>query len=310
MAAQLENDLGWLASLSLGYRQQGGRTVLARRAHRGPLVVQRPFYPEGDVCHSYLLHPPGGIVGGDRLTLTVEVDAGAHALITTPGAGKYYRSDGREAQVRQSFRVAERAALEWLPQENLLFDATRVDMSTRVELAADARFIGWEVTALGRPASGERYISGHCRQKLEVWREGRPLLIERATLAGGHRLLDAPWGLAGRSVTATLLAVTGDESVAIAARDAARTALGMTGSEPGQSPEQSPEQSVQISDLSGTATTRDGDWLGVSVLNDVLVCRYLGPGAQQARRHLERVWAALRPLLLARKASVPRIWYT
>lgn len=299
MAAQLENDLGWLASLSLGYRQQGGRTVLARRAHCGPLVVQRPFYPEGEVCHSYLLHPPGGIVGGDRLALTVEVDTGAHALITTPGAGKYYRSDGREAQVRQRFRVAERAALEWLPQENLLFDATRVDMSTRVELAADARFIGWEVTALGRPASGERYTCGHCRQKLEVWREGQPLLIERATLAGGHRLLDAPWGLAGRSVTATLLAVSGDESAAIAARDAARTALGMTGAEPEQGPDQS-----------GTATTPGGDWIGVSVLDDVLVCRYLGPGAQQARRRLERVWAAIRPLILARKASVPRIWYT
>jgi len=79
--------MGWHAALELGFAAASGATRLARRKHRGPLVVQRPFLPEGPgVAHVYVLHPPGGLVGGDELTLDVEVDAGAHALVTTPAA--------------------------------------------------------------------------------------------------------------------------------------------------------------------------------------------------------------------------------
>lgn len=301
--ASASSAAGWLASLSLGYCRQGERTVLARRAHRGPLVVQRPFYPEGAVCHSYLLHPPGGIVGGDRLNITVEVEAGAHALITTPGAGKCYRSDGREAQITQTLRVVGAGALEWLPQEMLLFDATRIDTTTRVELEHGARFIGWEITCLGRPASGERYTQGQCRQRLEVWRDGHPLLLERATLAGGHRLLQAPWGLAGRSVTATLLAIGADESVVLAARDAARAAVQMTGDDAGAVERPGNEH---MDSNSAESTTL----VSITVLDDLLVCRCLGQGAQHVRRQLERVWQAIRPLVMTRAACMPRIWQT
>ena len=147
-------DSGWLARLDLDFQVHGGRTVLARRRHEGPLRTLRSFHPEGAPCHSYLIHPPGGIVGGDRLEIDIRVGDGAHALITTPAANKFYRSAGATARQVQELRVEAGATLEWLPQEQSLFNAARVDSLTRVALGDSARFLGWEITALGRPASG------------------------------------------------------------------------------------------------------------------------------------------------------------
>ena len=88
-------DKSWQARLELSFQLSGGRTILARRQHVGPLIVQRPFYPEGpEVCHTYLLHPPAGIAAGDRIEAAVSVEEGAHVLLTTPGAAKWYRSGG------------------------------------------------------------------------------------------------------------------------------------------------------------------------------------------------------------------------
>src|SRR5262245_14402851 len=120
MNALIEASAGWLASLDLEFARSGSRTVLARRSHVGPLIVQRPFYPEGDVCHVYLVHPPGGVVGGDTLELRARVHDGAHALITTPAATKFYRSEGRMARQVQDIAL-DAAIFEWLPQETILF---------------------------------------------------------------------------------------------------------------------------------------------------------------------------------------------
>src|SRR6187402_782414 len=115
----------WHARLELGFSRSGSRTVLARRRHFGPLIVQRPFYPEGGICHVYLVHPPGGIVGGDQLALQVEVERDAHALLTTPAATRFYRAGPHpRAALNQQF-VVQDAALEWLPQETIVFDGAR-----------------------------------------------------------------------------------------------------------------------------------------------------------------------------------------
>lgn len=269
---------GWQAALELGFEARAGRTALMRNRHVGPLLVQRPFYPEGPVCHVYVLHPPGGMVHGDELDLGVEATAGAQALITTPAASKIYRSAGREALARQQIRVAPGASLEWLPQESIVFDGARVTLVTRVDLAAGGRFAGWEMVCLGRPASGETFTTGRVRQRFEIWQGARPLVVERGLYDGGGAMLEAAWGLRGFPVTGTFMAAPAGPDEIAGVRDACR---------PGP-----------------------GECFAATLMNGVLVCRYLGHEAQAGRRLFAAAWAALRPGLLGRPALAPRIWAT
>lgn len=278
-ASKIMTHSGWQAQLRLGFTDRAARTVLSERLHYGPLQVQRPFYPEGGVCHVYILHPPGGVVGGDQLTLDVTLKPQAHALITTPAAGKFYRSAGPSAIQQQRLQVATAALLEWLPQENIVYQGARLTTTTIVELADAARFIGWDILCLGRPAAGEGFATGEVRPHLEIRRAAQPLYRERARYSGGSPLLAAPWGLAGQPVIGTLLAV-GAPSAALAA---VRTVLS----------DAAAETVCAVSDCEG-----------------VLVCRYRGPSAEQARRLFIRIWQVLRPLVADRPACVPRIWNT
>jgi len=253
---------------------------LRERQHRGPLQVQRAFYPEGaDLCHVYVLHPPGGLVAGDSLEVNVRVDLGARVLMTTPAAGKVYRGNGGPvATQRHRLSVAAGASLEWLPQETIAFDGAAVELATRVELEPGAAFLGWEILCLGRPAAGERFTRGRCRQRFEVWRAGRPLCLERASILGGAPVLDAAWGLRGAPVVGTLLAVA-------------------------------PDGAFALDDLRATGAA-PGELASVTVVGDVLVCRYLGASAERARAHLARVWTLVRPRAIGRPATAPRIWST
>lgn len=268
---------GWAASLDLRFGVRDGRTVLARQHRHGPLTVQRAFHPEGEVCHLYLLHPPGGVVGGDRLELSVDLEAGAHALLTAPGATKVYRSAGAQAEQSQRLRVGEGAALEWLPQEAILFPGARLRARTRVELDPAARFIGWEITCLGRPAIGERFAAGTADLGLEVWRAGRPVLTDRLRVAGLDAL-DAPSGLRGHPVVATLVA-TGTSAEDLAA---ARAAL--------------PDPDPML--------------IGLTRVEDLLLARCLAQVVEPVQRTFRALWGILRPRLLGRPACPPRIWAT
>jgi urease accessory protein len=143
---------GWRASLELGFRADDERTWLARRRHSGPLVVQRSFYPEdAGLCQMVIVHPPGGIAGGDELELNISAEEHAGVQLTTPGAGKWYRGFGHNARQTVRIGVAAGAMCEWLPQENIVFDGAAAQMSLQVDLADDAVFCGWDFTCLGRP---------------------------------------------------------------------------------------------------------------------------------------------------------------
>jgi urease accessory protein len=269
----------WAARLQLGFARQGTRTVLERRAHVGPLVVQKPFHPEPDgTCHVVLLHPPGGVVGGD--SLGVEVDAAAHAqaLLTTPAATKLYRSDGRRARLRQHLRGARDARLEWLPHETIAFEGTAADVETRVDLEVGASFIGWELLCLGRPAANERFERGDVRQELSVWREGVPLFVERARYTSETPVLDAPWGLGGAPVVGVLVAVAGP------ATGVARDIEAAAGSKAGR--------------------------FAASELRDVVVARYVGGDVEEALGAFRAAWQVLRKACFGVDAVEPRIWRT
>src|SRR5262245_56178234 len=200
---------GWKAELELGFERSDGRTVLARRRHDGPLVVQRALYPEGPaVCHAIVVHPPAGIAGGDELALQVQTEKAAFAQLTTPGAGKWYRSAGPRASQRLSFDVD--GTLEWLPQETIVFDGALADLSTDVRLGADARYLGWEILCLGRSGSGERFARGAIRLSTRVSRNGKLVWLERGRIEGGGRLMQSHAGLAGHSVCGTLIVAAPD----------------------------------------------------------------------------------------------------
>jgi urease accessory protein len=279
------SDTGWQAALDLSFARDGARTALTARKHLGPLRVQRPFYPEQTgVCHVYVLHPPGGVVAGDQLRIEARVAAGAHALLTTPAAAKLYRSARRELQATQVQRlhVSAGACLEWLPQETIAFRGARAQLLTHIALEGDARFIGWDICCLGRPAAGEVFDEGVLRPQLELARDGRMLYCERGLYEAGSPLLQAAWGLAGQPVVATLLCSAANVSSQLSQVRAV---------------------------LERTAHAGAPRW-AASAWDDLLVVRYLGPSVEQARNLLTAVWAELRPGTLGVPAVVPRIWHT
>lgn len=269
---------GWRAELDLRYERRGERTVLAARSHRGPLGVQRPFYPEGGVCHSVLLHPPGGVCGGDTLDIAVDLGSGAHALLTTPGAGKWYRSAGAGAAQRVHLSAGPQAMLEWLPQESIVFDGARAQLSLEVDLAAGARYIGWEVLCLGRSAAGERYTHGSLGLANRLRRQGRLLWQEQGRIEGGSPLLDCPAGLGGCPASALLVAAA----------------------------DELPDELLAACREPQPAEGR----AGVTRLPGVLLARWVGHEAECGRRWLAALWRVLRPALAGREAVSPRIWNT
>lgn len=267
---------GWQAELKLQFAKRLERTVLASRHQRGPLAVQRPFYPEGAVCHAYVLHPPGGVVGGDELHLHVTVEPTAHALLTTPGATKFYRSAGMQAAQHQHFHVTD-GCLEWLPQENIFFPSANALLTTEVHLAGKAQYIGWEVHCLGRPVIGETFATGKAIFKTALYRDNKPLLLDRLVI-NGERDLHHAAGLRSQPVVATLVATNADNTLLDNVRPLCENLA------------------------TGTA--------GVTLLNGVLVLRYLGSSTEQAHRLLRSAWQTLRPQVKGKPATPPRIWNT
>ena len=188
---------GWRAELSLQFAERAGRTALVRRAHRGPLIVQSPFYPEGPVCHVYVLHPPGGVADGDHLSLEVGAVSDTQSLLTTPAAGKFYRCPDASAVQTVELDVARGASLEWLPQENIFFAGARVSLALKVALEDTARFIGWDINCLGRPSCNEAFDTGRVTNILELRRARLPALLERLSVRPGKPIADAQMGTSG-----------------------------------------------------------------------------------------------------------------
>jgi urease accessory protein len=265
---------GWRAELSLHYGRRGERSYLKSKSQLGPLSVQRAFYPEGDpVCHTYLLHPPAGIVGGDDLRIKVEVADGAHVLLTTPGATRWYFSRGIYAQVQQVATVAAGSTLEWLPQETLIFDGAHARLLTQIHLEGNARFCGWEILGLGRPALSEKFEAGSIDFRLEIYREGRPVLLERQRT--GRAGLP---GFGDNTACATFTMTDCDASALEVSRKL-------------------------LAEVSGATCAS-------TLIGDVLIVRCLAPHCEPLIDAFRNLWAGLRPVTLGRRASSPRIWRT
>ena len=281
--------MGWAGRLKLAYRSEpwheGTRRTVLHSRHEGPLRVLASLYPEAPaVCHNVLVHPPGGVVGGDTLHIEAELGEAAHALITTPGATRFYRSAGEPALQSINVRVASGARVEWLPLETIVHSGALAENRLRFTLAPGAEMIGWDVLALGLPASGECFERGRYTQQIElpcVW-------LERARLDGAdRRLFDSPLGWDGHSVLATLWFAAG-EPLADARREVLLEAA---------------REAAAASPLAASA--------GASAPHaEAVVLRVLAPRVEPALALLAQVWARWRELAWALPRCAPRVWRT
>lgn len=274
----------WLAHLQLTFAHQHARSFLAKKQHIGPLVVQKTLHPEGlDVCHTIIVHPPGGVAGGDELVISAQLEAHAKSLLTTPGAGKWYKANGQTASQHLTFHLAEGASLEWFPQENILFDGAAVKFSADVHLAESACFAGWEILCFGRQAQQEQWQTGLLKQSLQIWRGRRLIWQERAHVQPQSAVMQSITGLSNRVVSATFVVAAGVVPSEVLAQC---RAVGL--------------------DLTGDPQAK----YGMTALPEVFCARYVGYSAQAAKQYFEALWHILRPWYLQKSATRPRIWNT
>ena len=272
----------WHARLSLDYSVENGRCV-ARFEHDGPLRILQTLYPEGDgVCHNVLVHPPGGLVGGDTLEIAIRARAGAHGLVTTPGASRFYRCDGEPAVQRTRIRLDEGARLEWLPLEAICHSGCIAENHLMLDLAPGSELIGWDVAALGLPESRLPFDKGSLLQHLAL---GSAWLERGRIEAGDARLMDGPLGLAGRRCIATLFLAAGGDLPRPRRDEALELA----------------RQVIAAHPLAATAgATAPG--------GQVVAVRVLAPLVEPALELLKAIRDAWRPALWSLPATTPRTW--
>lgn len=269
---------GWSARLELEVERSEQSSVLGRRSHLGPLRVQRPFYPEGERCpHIYLLHPPGGLVGGDQLETRISIGPLASGLFTTPAAQKLYRSQGRSSNQLTELRVGAGGSIEWFPGESIAFDGARAQSVTRVVLEVGAGFLGWEILCFGRTAGSFPFRAGELHFAFEIYRQSLPLAIDRSVMVGGSGTFESAWGYAGRPVFGSLYAVPRESCDLEAMVSALRAKLG-------------------------------SERASVTLVDQLLVIRASTATVERLRQIFTDAWEVLRPNLFGWAAMRPRIW--
>lgn len=277
----------WYANLQLSIEQRSSGARLVKCKRSGPLHIQKAFYPEGvDLAHLYILHPPGGLVSGDSLTIEAEVNERSAALITTPGAGRLYCArDVSRPQVQNNFlRIAEGASLEWFPMETLFYSGSNGTSTTKIEVAKGGHFMGWDIASLGLPASDQPFRSGELKQSLEIVYDGTVSWLEKWRFnAKDTEFLNSPLGLNGNSASGIFIA--------------------------GPLPEQLTETQLnELHNLCESVQTNNHGFAGASQTDQWVVMRYVGPSTTHAREYFVKAWRQLRPIVIKRPPCEPRIW--
>ena len=259
------------------------RTVLIENRHSGPLLVQKAIYPEGGrVCHAVIVHPPGGIAGGDDLTIEIDLEANSSAVLTTPAAAKWYKAPHQECRQQTTIRLAKGSTLDWLPQENIFYNATRADSTFTLQIEPGATAIGWEIGLLGRQESGEQWSEGSLRFATSIERpDGLPLWVERLRLDASASLRKAAQGLCGFNAFGTLWAIGSGCTACGCGRAGFRLAV----------------------------RNRFAGWSYRSS-RGVLLVRGLAHDVERLRQMMMDCWVRLRPLVHGLPSQRLRLWAT
>lgn len=267
---------GWRASLDLEFSTVNGKSVVSKSRQNGPLTIQSPFYPEDGVCHLYLLHPPAGIVGGDVLELSVSAQQQSSVLLTTPGATKFYKTNGQIAFQNQRIRICDGSTLELLPQETIYYPNTNASLLTTINLEGSGHYFGWELHCLGLPTRGEGLEKGTARVGLSVYRDNIPILRDAAVINETKKKFQAAF-MRDWPVYGSFLMTGGSEKLLGTLRD---------------------------------KVLLDHHLCGATLVEDLLVIRYLGSSIFQAKELFLKAWKLARPLVLGKLPVQPRIWQT
>jgi len=249
-----------------------------KRRHLGPLRIQKALYPEGlALCHAIVVHPPGGIAGGDRLEVLLQSQALSQGLVTTPSAAKWYGTDG-VVPARQKIEIALDGQLEWLPQETIVFDRALVESEITIKAGAAGAMLGWDHLIFGRHASGESFKTGRFAQSLRIHICDSLVWHDRLVLKGEDALFDSPIGLRGHYAFATLWAILAE-----------------------------PEVWTEVRLESLRTHCPAASW---TVLHPRLLVGRLLVEPLKLKGSLEHAWRQLRPIVLKRPALNPRLWAT
>ncbi|MEN8391726.1 urease accessory protein UreD [Acinetobacter indicus] len=276
----------WFAQLELGFKGAENRTALEHRKHHGPVRVQKMLWPEKTgVCHAIIVHPPAGIAGGDHLTFQMSAEQAAHALVTTPGAGKWYKTNQKQAFQHIDITVKDTSIFEWLPQETMLFNGAHANSETRVVLDDSASFIGWDMLVLGRQARHETFTEGSYQNRFQLYRNNKLLITDRLSFSGNDRWLSSCLGMNGHAVMASFWAVPPEKFRSKFYLD---------------------QQIDQIREL----IMRMDIKVTLTLLDDVVTARYLGDDVRQCHDAFAAIRAKLRHYWFDLDEEFPRIWRT
>lgn len=276
----------WFARLEMGFEQQNNRTVMKHRKHFGPIRVQKMLWPEKTgVCHAIIVHPPAGIAGGDHLTFTVAVNQDAHAVVTTPGAGKWYKTNGKTAHQHIDLSVQDHAILEWLPQETMLFDGAVTQSQTQIRLTQAASFIGWDMLVIGRQARAENFLQGEYANCFELWRDQTLLVADTLRFQGQDCWLKSCLGMSGHAVMGSFWAVAPEKYRATVML----------------------EQHIE---LIRALMVRMKVNVTLTILDDVICARFLGDDVRLCHDAFAAIRAKLRRYWYDLDEEFPRIWRT
>lgn len=277
----------WHANLELGFSKIGQqRTILSHRKHSGPLMVQKALWPEATgVCHVIMVHPPAGFAGGDEIGIQVNVATNSHALITTPGAGKWYASNGKTAKQVIDLTVDDHAILEWLPQETMLFNQAIAQSQTTIRLAGSAAFIGWDILVIGRQTRAERFETGQYQNQLAIWHDAQLIFKDQLYFVGNDRWLLSPLGMNRRVVSGSFYAIP-----------------------PAQ--QRSEQQLDALIDILRELMVRMKVPIGLTRLGYTLVARYLGDDTRHCLDAFAAIRAKCRLEWFELAEELPRIWKT
>ena len=259
--------------LRVSVKRRGSESVLDGLRQAGCLKARFPRSVMPGWFDATTVNTSGGVVGGDRLHSVISVGEGARATIAAQAAERFYRAlpDSAPSLVRTTVEIGPDAAVEWLPQETILFDRCALDRRLVIDVAPGSWFLGVEMLVFGRAAMGERVVTARLRDLIRV-RRGEDLLLHDAIRLDGEvdQVLERTATGGGARAVATLVHVAPDAEARL---DPVRAAL------------------ADVADC------------GVSAWNGMLIARILAPDGASSRR---AVMAALSVLRDGR--PLPRVW--